>query len=71
MTCDFRSFSTVFQSYKDDVMVTIKGCVQWNLVRGWNDFLLKRDSNNNRKLSRPGLTHNATGTPSCVKYTFL
>ena len=26
----FTSFSTVFQSYQDDVRMIIKGCVQWN-----------------------------------------
>ena len=30
MTCDFRSFSTVLQSYKDNVRVVVIGCVQWN-----------------------------------------
>ena len=55
MTCDFTSFSSVFQSYKDDAMVTMKGCVQWNLVHGWKDFRLKRYLNKNRKLSRPAI----------------
>ena len=31
MTCDFTSFSTVFQ---DDVRLIMKGCVQWNSVYG-------------------------------------
>ena len=26
-TCDFTSFSTVFQSYQDDGQMTMKGCV--------------------------------------------
>ena len=30
MTCDFTSFSTVFQSYQDDGQMIMKGCVQWN-----------------------------------------
>ena len=34
MTCDFTSFSTVFQSYQDDVRMIMKGCVQWNSVYG-------------------------------------
>ena len=55
MTCDFTSFSTVFQSYKDNVMVMMKGYVQWNHVHDWKDFRLRRDSNQNRKLSRPAL----------------
>ena len=29
LTCDFTSFSTVFQSYQDDGWVIMKGCVQW------------------------------------------
>ena len=32
MTCDFTSFSTVFQSNLDDGQVIMKGCVQWNPV---------------------------------------
>ena len=32
MACDFTSFSTIFQSYQDDVRVIMKGCVQENLV---------------------------------------
>ena len=34
MTCDFTSFSTVFQSYQDDGQMIMKGCVQWNSVYG-------------------------------------
>ena len=30
MTCDFTSFSTVFQSYQDDERLIMKGSVQWN-----------------------------------------
>ena len=30
ITCDFTSFSTVFQSYQDDVRLIMKSCVQWN-----------------------------------------
>ena len=29
MTCDFTSFSTVFQSYQANGRVIMKGCVQW------------------------------------------
>ena len=29
MTCDFTSFLTVFQSYQDDVLTIVKGCVQY------------------------------------------
>ena len=45
MTCDFTSFSTVFQSHQEDFWMIMKGCVQWNLVYGWKDFLLKRGLN--------------------------
>ena len=42
MTCDFISFSTVFQSYQDDGWMIMKGCVQWSLVYGWEDFASSR-----------------------------
>ena len=32
MTCDFTSFSTVFQSYQDNGRMIMKDCVQWNPV---------------------------------------
>ena len=32
MTCDFMSFSTVFQSYQDNGQMIMKGSVQWNPV---------------------------------------
>ena len=32
MTCDFTSFSTIFQSYQDNGQMIMKGCVQWNPV---------------------------------------
>ena len=38
MTCNFTSFSTVFQSYQDNGWMIIKGYVQWNLVYGLEDF---------------------------------
>ena len=34
MTCDFTSFSTVFQPYQDDERLIMKGCVQWSPVYG-------------------------------------
>ena len=47
MTCDLKSFSTVFQSYmyQGAVTVIIKGCVQWNVVHGWKDVRLMWGSN--------------------------
>ena len=44
MTCDFKSFSTVFQSYQDDGKMIMKGCVQWNPVYGRKDFRLEQGS---------------------------
>ena len=40
MTCDFTSFSTVFQSYQDEERLTkhVLGCLQWNSVYDWEDF---------------------------------
>ena len=43
MTCDFTSFLTVFQSYQDNVWMTLKGCVQWNSVYGCKDFISSED----------------------------
>ena len=34
MTCEFTSFSKVFQLYQDDERLTIKGCVQWISLYG-------------------------------------
>ena len=34
MTCDFTSFSTVFQSYQDDGWLIMKGYVQLSLFYG-------------------------------------
>ena len=34
MTCDFTSFSTVFQSYQDDGRLIMKGSVQWSSIYG-------------------------------------
>ena len=30
--CDFTSFSTVFQSYHDDIRVSMKSCLQCNVL---------------------------------------
>ena len=37
ITCDFTSFSTVFQTYLDDDRLIIKGCVQLSPAYG-RDF---------------------------------
>ena len=39
MSCDFTSFSTVFQSYRDNGWVIMKGYVQWNSVYDEKDHL--------------------------------
>ena len=33
MTCNFTSYSTIFQLYHDDGRMIMKDCVQWNLFR--------------------------------------
>ena len=38
MTRDLTSFLTVFQLYKDNERLIIKGCVQWNYVYSQKDF---------------------------------
>ena len=43
MTCNFRTFSTLFQSYQDDGWMIMKGCVQWNPVYGREDFTSSED----------------------------
>ena len=43
MTCDFTSFSTVFQLYQDDGKLIMKGCVQWNSIYGREDFTSSGD----------------------------
>ena len=30
MTCDFKAFPTVLQSYQDDGWMIMKDCVRWN-----------------------------------------
>ena len=45
---DFNVLFNSFQSYQDDVRVTMKGCVQCNSVYGWEDFASRRDSNPRR-----------------------
>ena len=32
VTCNFMSFSTVFQSYQENRPVIMKGCVKWNSI---------------------------------------
>ena len=48
ITCDFASFSTVFQSYQDNERLIMKGCVQWNPVYSWEDFASSRARTYNR-----------------------
>ena len=43
MTCDFTSFSEVFQLYQDDGRLIMKDCVQWNYVYGGKDFASSGD----------------------------
>ena len=43
MTCDFTSFSTIFQSYQDDGRLIMKGCMHWNFVYGREDLAPRGD----------------------------
>ena len=45
MTCEFTSFSKVFQSFQDDKWVIRKGCVQWNPIYIRKDSGLEQGSN--------------------------
>ena len=45
MTCDFMSFSTIFQSYQDDGQRIMEGCVQMDPQFTVEKFRLERGSN--------------------------
>ena len=64
MTCDFKSFLTVFQPYQDDIWMIMKGCVQWNSTDGWEDFTLSEDRTWSARSAGQHLTHWATKAPS-------
>ena len=53
MTCDCKSFLTIFQSYLDDGRVMMQYCVQWNSVYKGKDLYLRWGSNTGPLLSRP------------------
>ena len=57
MSCDFTSFSTVFQSYQDDWRLIMKGCVQWNFVNGREDFASSGDQTRSARSVGQRLTH--------------
>ena len=61
MTCDFASFSTVFQSYQDDGRLIMKSCEQGNSVYGWEDFASSGDRTRSARSVGQRLTHWATG----------
>ena len=63
MTCDFASFLTVFQSYQDDIRMTMKGCVQWNSVYGREDFTSSEDQTRSARSVGQRLAHRATRAP--------
>ena len=63
MTCDFTSLLIVFQSYRVDVWMIMKGCVQWNSVYGWEDFTSSEDWTPSARSVSQHLTHWATGVP--------
>ena len=41
LTCNFKSFSTVLQSYQADGQMIMKGYVQWNPIYGREGFALR------------------------------
>ena len=51
----FTSFSTVFQSYQDDGLMIMKGCVQWNPIYGWAYFASSGARSRDRWFSRSAL----------------
>ena len=55
--CDFTSFLIVFQSYKDDGRLIVKGCVQWNFVYGCEDFTSSEDRTRSARSVGQRLTH--------------
>ena len=63
VTSAFTSFLTVFQSYRDDVRMIMKGCVQWNSVYGSEDFTSSEDRSRSARSVGQRLTHRATGAP--------
>ena len=58
--CDFRSFSTVFQSYQDDGRLIMKGCVQLSSVYGLRRFHLERKTQLRRKVATEKVGKTAT-----------
>ena len=67
MTCDFTSFSAVFQSYKDDGRLIMKDCVQWNSVCGGEDFASSGDRTRSARSVGQRLTHRATVAPKVTR----
>ena len=57
VTCDFMSFSTVFQSYQYDGRLIMKCCMQWNSVYGQQDFVLSGDRTQSARSVGQPLTH--------------
>ena len=67
MTCDFTSFSTVFQSYQYDGRLILKGCEQWNSVFGWEDIASSGDQTQSARSIGQRLTHWATRAPYYIR----
>ena len=61
--CDFTSFLPVFQSYRDDGRMVMKGCVQLRPVCGWEDFALSGARTQTARSVDQRLTHWASGAP--------
>ena len=71
MTCDFTSFSTVFQSYQDDGQIIMKGCVQWNSVDGWENFPSSGARTRASRSVGQCLIHWATWAPASQMITLI
>ena len=55
MTCDFTSFSTVFQSYQGIGQMIKEGCVQWNPISIEKVPSSHKAQAQERQISRPEL----------------
>ena len=55
ITCDFTSFSTIFQSYQNDRWMIMKGCVQWTPFMIENIFALSGARTQYCYISKPAL----------------
>ena len=64
MTCDFTSFSTVFQSYQDNEKAIMEGYVQWSLFMAEKILTWAGLEPKAARLVGLGLTYWATWAPA-------